>query len=673
MRTSNQTRLPARNAGARFLLPLLISILAASFAFSAPALAAESCPNEQLRAESSVNPATGAPYSAQLPDCRAYELVSPPNSGGYPAASAGELGSGQVSNEFRLYQITSRGAVFFMSEMAPPETGAIPNGRGPGVFVSTRGPAGWSTVDLTPFSSPAPDDLVAGSLEGTSALIFTNASLVPEDQDNPRNDFEDPDAGDLYLVHGSKQAPELVSKGTLPRGPTTVTAAIRAPFVFNPDLSDVAFMSKVPLVEEANTSATDCYVWADVGPAPRIAGLTNPDNGATGNCSLLGMTPEGRAVFVDESGDADSGALLVGGARESADSVQPVWISGASPFAATYDGISPNDRVAYVTTTNQLQEGPAATGPSNVYAVDVPEFPSEALPSPPTPSSVTCISCGHNGNGVTFLGQSADGSHIVFSSSEGLWSWSSGAGAKLVAPVADDLSDVVFSTNGEQVVALTSAALSSTDTNGAPDIYEFSENDGFIPRLVTSGVSTTDAYKPVAVSDDSGQVVYNDTPNGEPQIIDEWVRGEVGEISPVGASAGYSALGTAGGELEDIFFEAHEPLVAEDLNAGTADIYDARGDGGFPAPSERAGESKTSNPLAPATPAYTGNLTPPSFALAELPPDTSHPAIASKPLTRAQKLSKALKSCKKEKKKAKRVACENAARKKYAPTKGKKK
>ncbi len=39
----------------------------------------------------------------------------------------------------------------------------------------------------------------------------------------------------------------------------------------------------------------------------------------------------------------------------------------------------------------------------------------------------------------------------------------------------------------------------------------------------------------------------------------------------------------------------------------------------------------------------------------------------SKPLTRAQKLAKALKACKKDKKKSKRQACERAARKKYGP------
>ena len=42
-----------------------------------PALAAEPCPNEQLREESNPNLATGQRYSTELPECRAYEMVSP--------------------------------------------------------------------------------------------------------------------------------------------------------------------------------------------------------------------------------------------------------------------------------------------------------------------------------------------------------------------------------------------------------------------------------------------------------------------------------------------------------------------------------------------------------------------------------------------------------------------
>jgi hypothetical protein len=43
----------------------------------APSAQAAACPNEQLRQESNLNPATERPYSTELPDCRALEMVTP--------------------------------------------------------------------------------------------------------------------------------------------------------------------------------------------------------------------------------------------------------------------------------------------------------------------------------------------------------------------------------------------------------------------------------------------------------------------------------------------------------------------------------------------------------------------------------------------------------------------
>jgi hypothetical protein len=55
---------------------LVVSVIVLS-AFTPPASATASCPNEQLRHESNINPATEEPYDVGLPECRAYEMVSP--------------------------------------------------------------------------------------------------------------------------------------------------------------------------------------------------------------------------------------------------------------------------------------------------------------------------------------------------------------------------------------------------------------------------------------------------------------------------------------------------------------------------------------------------------------------------------------------------------------------
>jgi hypothetical protein len=119
---------------------------------------------------------------------------------------------------------------------------------------------------------------------------------------------------------------------------------------------------------------------------------------------------------------------------------------------------------------------------------------------------------------------------------------------------------------------------------------------------------------------------------------------------------------------DDVFFATAQPLTPSDHDQAT-DVYDARVDGGFQyaissaAPCE--GEGCLPPLGAPATFAHpgstlngTGNLAAQGVA----------PAHTSKPpaLTRALKLAKALKACRR-KPKHRRAACERLARRRYGP------
>src|SRR5262245_57501091 len=75
---------------------VLVTCVAAALALGAsPAFAA--CPNVQLQSESNINSATGEPYSNGLPDCRAYEVVSPSYKQGHDATPAFQLGGMPVA------------------------------------------------------------------------------------------------------------------------------------------------------------------------------------------------------------------------------------------------------------------------------------------------------------------------------------------------------------------------------------------------------------------------------------------------------------------------------------------------------------------------------------------------------------------------------------------------
>jgi hypothetical protein len=205
-----------------------------------------------------------------------------------------------------------------------------------------------------------------------------------------------------------------------------------------------------------------------------------------------------------------------------------------------------------------------------------------------------------------------------------------------------------ISSDGSRIVFSTPQRLQADDVNTGT-------NPSCYGSVSSTGVSTTgcDVYewheKAGATSTEN---------QGEVHMISDGQSDTVTE-----GAAGMSASGS------DIFFFTRTPLVGQDADQ-LIDVYDARIGGGFPAPTPEAscsGEacqgSASSGPAfgAPGSSSFTGggNLTPGS---------TSFPAPTQpkpKPLTRAQKLVKALKQCRKDKAKRKKLACEKQAKKQY--------
>jgi hypothetical protein len=159
----------------------------------------------------------------------------------------------------------------------------------------------------------------------------------------------------------------------------------------------------------------------------------------------------------------------------------------------------------------------------------------------------------------------------------------------------------------------------------------------------------------------------------------EWAHNEVYLLAAPGDEAAYES-GGADEDGSDFFFSTAAALTWEDGDARSS-IYDARIGGGFseppPSGSEPCqaavegscqGSAPVSSPaLSPGTANYggPGNLVPtPATARAQ----------GTKPLTGAQKLAAALKVCRKDRTKLKRVKCESQARVRYkAKTKAKSK
>ena len=206
--------------------------------------------------------------------------------------------------------------------------------------------------------------------------------------------------------------------------------------------------------------------------------------------------------------------------------------------------------------------------------------------------------------------------------------------------------------DGGRVFFNSSDGLVPQDVNGTWDVYEYE------PEGVGS-------YVPAAAS---GSVVYR--PAGETTSGVVEPAGCVGLISN-GQSAEQSAFMDASENGDDVFFLTAAKLVGEDFDAGY-DLYDAHVCTSLvpcvtapvappPCTSGESCRSASATQLAifgaPSSATFNG-----AGNLSSEPDGAVKPK--AKPLTRAQKLAKALKVCDKRPKKQ-RAGCERRARRKY--------
>jgi DNA-binding beta-propeller fold protein YncE len=201
-------------------------------------------------------------------------------------------------------------------------------------------------------------------------------------------------------------------------------------------------------------------------------------------------------------------------------------------------------------------------------------------------------------------------------------------------------------------------SLVSQDVNGTQDVYEF---------------------EPGGYANSVGRVECTEESVG----FDQRANGCVDLISS-GRSGQESAFMDASESGEDVYFLTAAKLVHQDLD-GAFDVYDAHecenaapcisSTVSGPAPCTAEASEASCRPSASSQPEIFGP--PPSATV--IGPGNVAPVPAPlrpKPRTaaqiRAEKLAKALRSCKKVKRKSSRMACERQARKKYGPPKTKK-
>jgi hypothetical protein len=543
-------------------------------------IAAEECPNAQLRLENG---------SLALPDCRAYELVSPVDKNG-----GAIQGFGQNSGDDVLQAAEDGNGITYSSSASFAGGLGAPTAS---QYISRRGEGGWSTENITlPTVSAAygnAEDGVPYQLFSTDLArgLLLNGWRCGEGEECPRSySLRESASGALTA---SPAEPDLRFAGASPDLRHLILSTCAA---LTPDATEVPSGGGGCVSAEANL-----YEWGE-GQLTLINILPGETQGTPGArlAAQDAVSADGQRVYFTESED---GALYLREAGGPTKLMPETAGGGASFQTASADG-----SLAFFIMGGTLYRFDAASESSQPLATGV--------------------------EGV--LGASADGSRLYYATAAGLFLWDAGTTSQ-VAPGASaaDPSDYPPSTgtarvtpDGAHLAFLSKTPLTGYDntdqSSGEPDsevyLYDASAEQlacvscnptnerplgpSTIPGAIANGdleenPTATGAYKPRDLSTGGARLFFDSRDDLLPgdassaQDVYEWEAQGSGSCAKPGgclalissgASPEASTFIDASASGRDAFFLTTDSLVPSD--PGSADLYDARELGGFPGPTQ---------------------------------------------------------------------------------------
>jgi hypothetical protein len=548
----------------------LVAVVAGLFSggFVSSAVAAESCANAAVRLQ------TG---STALPDCRAYEMVSPPYKQGF-----------SVNRGFTRF--TDDGVVSFRSLGA--FAGNVMGGPS-NVYHSVRSAEGWVTSSMDPPGSVYETSLgetAVGGFDESADLRWSLWRMYRRDTETP---------ADI---------------GFWRRGPDGVFTRMGGGLFYGGgsagDLSHVL-------------AAGGEYVGTGHEGPPRPVSVDNNGQSLGVSC-LREMSPDGRVIVLGVGcvGSGDSRLWARGGGRATVavsgsectrEADDPGGACNGAP-GVTYAGGAVDGSRVFFTTSQQLVNGDVDQS-SDLYACDIPAGAPAPVGAANPCAALTEVSGVASGGRVeSVVSVSEDGSRVYFvaqgvladnldvggvgalAGAENLYLWErdSGHPAGQIRYVSrlrggNDLTQAQMTPDGRYLLLVTTNKLEAGDADDARDVYRYDAQTHTMVRVSASvaggggngqGFDVSIPELP-AVSADGSTVIFDtaealsisDT-NGVDDVY-SWRDGQVSLISAGGGSAvGVTPSG------RDLFFRTAAPVLGADSDAN-ADLYDARLGGGF--------------------------------------------------------------------------------------------
>jgi hypothetical protein len=566
-----------------------------------------SCPNDGLRVG----------LSGRLPDCRVYELVTPPETNGRPPKGIG-FGGSQFDTVFTS---PDGNAVSFKIE-----GGSLPGSSGVGAFegdpyLSTRGPDGWSSALTGPIGDEATLTIPASTSPDQGYFFWTALNEGSAVINGESTEYLTYPGGHSELIgrgslgYDPKAAGKLITENashvvfeTINEGPTD---AIQ----LEPDAPPTGTEAVYDRTIELSTGAEVTYV---------VSLLPGEETPAAGqNATYLGASKDGEGIAFA----IGSKLYLRVGNEASYEVGENVTFAGVSEGGERIFYAEGGDLLAFDTSTEEVIEF-SATGdaiPVNVATEGTRAyFVSPSVLGGVNPEGDSAQAGKQNlylseEGAISFVAtvtnRDVEGELIPFDikNHDGLGLWVevlSGQLAKDPSRLTPDGSVLLFQSRAEitgyaasefpQIYRYDSVAevlrciscipTKRPATGGASlETYTFDSTNpppfspsGFVPNLTTDGKRVFFESTEALVSTDTDEV----------QDVYEWEEEEVGGCTRPGGCVYLISRGQSGRDNflyahstsgDDVFFTTSDILTRFDGNSTTS-IYDAKVGGGFPAP-----------------------------------------------------------------------------------------